>query len=97
MENDLKNLQQELLRLTIRLIALENKPASESKADNSLFNDIRLMIDKLNIRIAVLEEAWQRQRKFNFDIMEIASSNTKAISFINKSSELRKPTRFWPF
>ena len=94
MENDLKNLQQEVLRLTQRLIALENKPAPESKADNSVFN---LMIDKLSIRIGALEEARQRQIKFNSDIMEIASSNTKAISFINKSSELRKPTRFWPF
>ena len=60
MENDLKNLQQELLRLTIRLIALENKP--------SYLGELNLIIDKLSIRIGALEESRQRQIKFNTDI-----------------------------
>ena len=85
MENDLKNLQQEVLRLTQRLIALENKPAPESKADNSVFN---LMIDKLSIRIATLEEARQRQIKFN----TIAAKRLDDYGII-----LAKPKKFWPF
>ena len=85
MENDLKNLQQEVLRLTQRLIALENKPAPESKVDNSVFN---LMIDKLSIRIATLEEGRRSQIKFNTDIEKRVN---------NYAVILAKPKKFWPF
>ena len=86
METDIKNLQQEVLRLTLRLIALENKP--------SFVGDINIMIDKLSIRIGVLEEGRRSQIRVNADIEKRVNNYSTILA---KPSGVSMAKKFWPF
>ena len=84
METDLKNLQQELLRLTLRLIALENV-VSGTVSNVAAFPDI---IKDIMKRLATLEEARQGQIKFN----TIMAKRLDDYGII-----LTKPKKFWKY
>lgn len=72
MENDLKNLQQEVLRLTQRLIGLENRLSGYDAVFNNhnqrldaQGSDLNRLDNKLDNKIEVLEEARAKQRELN--------------------------------
>jgi len=73
MEQDIKNLQQELLRLTQRAISTENKLSSYDTffSDNIYKNSLKQVIEHgveiqgLKSRISTLENARQEQKKLN--------------------------------
>lgn len=73
MENDIKNLQNELLNLTRELIALKNSKPT----DYSLVQSIRSQLEQLEkradnhgARINILESVREVQKKLNMDILK---------------------------
>lgn len=74
MEQDIKNLQNELLRLTQRLIVLENKaPVNYDLVIQSLRGQIEQLekrADNHGARINVLESARIEQRKLNAELLK---------------------------